>query len=48
MLPSLDALQEFKVESGIFQAEYGRATSFFYSGASYTQGQFSLNTQLVF
>jgi len=25
MLPSLDALQEFKVEAGIFQAEYGRA-----------------------
>lgn len=25
MLPSIDALQEFKVESGIFQAEYGRA-----------------------
>ncbi len=24
-LPSLDALQEFKVESGLFQAEYGRA-----------------------
>lgn len=26
-LPSLDALQEFKVESGIFQAEYGRAVA---------------------
>ncbi len=26
-LPSLDALQEFKVESGLFQAEYGRAIS---------------------
>jgi hypothetical protein len=25
MLPSIDALQEFKMESGIFQAEYGRA-----------------------
>jgi hypothetical protein len=25
LLPSIDALQEFKVESGIFQAEYGRA-----------------------
>ncbi|MFN3323524.1 MAG: carboxypeptidase regulatory-like domain-containing protein [Bryobacteraceae bacterium] len=25
MLPSIDALQEFKIESGIFQAEYGRA-----------------------
>ncbi|MBI3472066.1 MAG: carboxypeptidase regulatory-like domain-containing protein [Candidatus Solibacter usitatus] len=24
-LPSIDALQEFKVESGLFQAEYGRA-----------------------
>jgi hypothetical protein len=29
-------------------AEYGRATSFFYSGASFTQGQFSLNSQVVF
>ena len=27
VLPSIDALQEFKVESGIFQAEFGRATS---------------------
>jgi hypothetical protein len=27
MLPSIDALQEFKVESGIFQAEYGRAVA---------------------
>ena len=25
LLPSIDALQEFKVESGIFQAEFGRA-----------------------
>ena len=25
LLPSIDALQEFKVESGIFQAEYGKA-----------------------
>src|SRR5258708_13748978 len=25
LLPSIDALQEFQVESGIFQAEYGRA-----------------------
>ena len=25
LLPSIDALEEFKVESGIFQAEYGRA-----------------------
>ncbi|MEY2668362.1 MAG: hypothetical protein RJA59_1000 [Pseudomonadota bacterium] len=31
-----------------FSAEYGRATSFFYTGRSYTQGQFSLNSQLVF
>ena len=29
-------------------AEYGRATSFFYNGDSYTQGQFSLNSQVVF
>jgi len=29
-------------------AEYGRATSFFYTGKAYTQGQFSLNSQLVF
>jgi hypothetical protein len=29
-------------------AEYGRATSFFYNGDSYNQGQFSLNSQLVF
>lgn len=27
MLPSLEALQEFKVEAGLFQAEYGRAIS---------------------
>jgi hypothetical protein len=27
LLPSIDALQEFKVESGIFQAEFGRGTS---------------------
>ena len=25
LLPSVDALQEFNVESGIFDAEYGRA-----------------------
>jgi Carboxypeptidase regulatory-like domain/TonB dependent receptor len=25
LLPSIDALQEFKVESGLFEAEYGRA-----------------------
>ena len=31
-----------------FSAEYSRATSWFYSGASYNQGQFSLNSQLVF
>lgn len=27
LAPSIDALQEFKVESGVFQAEFGRATS---------------------
>ena len=27
LLPSIDALQEFKVESGLFQAEFGRGTS---------------------
>jgi hypothetical protein len=27
ILPSIDALQEFKVQSGIFPAEFGRATS---------------------
>jgi hypothetical protein len=27
LLPSIDALQEFKVESGVFAAEYGRGTS---------------------
>jgi len=27
ILPSLEALQEFKVEAGLFQAEYGRAIS---------------------
>jgi hypothetical protein len=26
-LPSIDALQEFKVQSGVFPAEFGRATS---------------------
>ena len=31
-----------------FSAEYARSTSFFYTGNSYTQGQFSLNSQLVF
>jgi hypothetical protein len=31
-----------------FSAEYARATSFFYTGKSYNQGQFSLNSQLVF
>ncbi len=31
-----------------FSAEYGSATSFFFNGDSYTQGQFSLNSQLVF
>jgi len=29
-------------------AEYGRSTSFFYNGDPYSQGQFSLNSQLVF
>jgi hypothetical protein len=31
-----------------FSAEYGRATSYFLSGLNYTQGQLSLNSQLVF
>ncbi|MEY2668930.1 MAG: hypothetical protein RJA59_1568, partial [Pseudomonadota bacterium] len=31
-----------------FSAEYSRATSYFYSGSNYSQGQFSLNSQLVF
>ena len=31
-----------------FSAEYGRATSYFYSGLNYTQGQFSINSQVVF
>jgi hypothetical protein len=31
-----------------FSAEYGRATSYFLSGLDYTQGQFSLNSQVVF
>lgn len=31
-----------------FSAEYARATSFFYTGNSFNQGQFSLNSQLVF
>jgi hypothetical protein len=31
-----------------FSAEYSRATSFFYNGANNSQGQFSLNSQLVF
>jgi hypothetical protein len=31
-----------------FSAEYARSTSFFYTGSSYNQGQFSLNSQLVF
>ncbi len=29
-------------------AEYARSTSFFYTGRNYSQGQFSLNSQLVF
>ena len=31
-----------------FSAEYSRATSFFYTGNSYSQGQFSINSQVVF
>ncbi len=31
-----------------FSAEYARSTSFFYTGNSFVQGQFSLNSQLVF
>ena len=31
-----------------FSAEYGRATSYFYTGVPWTQGQFSVNSQLVF
>jgi hypothetical protein len=31
-----------------FSAEYGRATSYFLSGLNYTQGQFSINSQLTF
>jgi hypothetical protein len=31
-----------------FSAEYGRATSYFLSGLDYTQGQFSINSQVVF
>jgi hypothetical protein len=31
-----------------FSAEYARSTSFFYNATNYTQGQFSLNSQLVF
>ncbi len=31
-----------------FSAEYSRATSYFYTGNNYSQGQFSLNSQLVF
>jgi hypothetical protein len=31
-----------------FSAEYSRATSYFYSGRNFSQGQFSLNSQLVF
>ncbi len=31
-----------------FSAEYARSTSFFYNATSYNQGQFSINSQLVF
>jgi hypothetical protein len=31
-----------------FSAEYARATSYFYSGRNYSQGQFSINSMLVF
>jgi hypothetical protein len=31
-----------------FSAEYARSTSFFYTASSFAQGQFSLNSQLVF
>jgi hypothetical protein len=31
-----------------FSAEYARATSFFYTGNAYSQGQFSINSMLVF
>jgi hypothetical protein len=31
-----------------FSAEYARSTSFFYNATSYSQGQFSINSQLVF
>jgi len=31
-----------------FSAEYARSTSFFYNGSCYSQGQFSINSQLVF
>ncbi|MGA8891859.1 MAG: hypothetical protein WB493_09840 [Anaeromyxobacteraceae bacterium] len=31
-----------------FSAEYARATSWFYTGNSYSQGQFSLNSMIVF
>jgi len=31
-----------------FSAEYARATSWFYTGRAYSQGQFSINSMLVF
>jgi hypothetical protein len=31
-----------------FSAEYSRATSFFYNATNFSQGQFSINSQLVF
>ncbi len=31
-----------------FSAEYARSTSFFYNATSYNQGQFSINSQVVF
>jgi hypothetical protein len=50
-------LQNFQWAAGLigyagknwrFSAEYSRATSFFYNATNYSQGQFSLNSQVVF